>query len=475
MKRISEAINRLYLQESFLETDQKQRIKVKDIICFISKKRKVIAFTNDGEFRILEVINELEERFQGLFLRSHRHYLVNLDYIEGFSRRFNVETSAVRGVFDEGMIYLRGFDSGVPITETYSRAIKKALRIRSFHYLLPEHPEDKRLRLLGLINFGWRELMQLNVKNKKLVEAFKQKWDIKRFDKHRMLDYFRRIEKPEIDKRMVFRNLIFQKHQWIKAGIETKIDGNIRSFWYEIKRTLAHDFDIWKPSDINIFYDSLQDMIEEDRLFRYKDFGFMDMGEAYREIGDGRPEVILVVEKRGLYRFIRQIAKEIGATFVSLRGEPSILSMEYFSDELRPAVGAKSLQVISITDLDPAGYSIQRNLVAGLKKQGLRVGQVVRVVSPEIFSSDEDVEWFRFPVVRYKVVKKKIIPVESTNMSQITKARAWFKKINDKRFMTEKKIEGGKLVTIWGIESDSAERSEIRRIVGEALGSKIVY
>jgi len=238
--------------------------------------------------------------------------------------------------------------------------------------LLPEHPKDRKLRLLGLVDFGWRELMQLNKKNDKAIEAFKKNWDIKQFDKKRMLDNFRQIERPEIDKRMVFRNLIFQKHKWIEAGIEPKIDGNIRSFWYEVKRTLAHDFDIWQASDIDIFYDALQDLIEEDKLFKYKDFGFMDMGETYREIGSKRPEVILVVEKRGLYRFIQRIAEEIGATFVSLKGEPSSLSMEYFADELQTVVGDKKLEIISITDLDPAGYSIQKKSCCWTEEAGFK-------------------------------------------------------------------------------------------------------
>lgn len=472
MKKIVEAVNKLFLKESSIETDLKKRVKIKDIICFVSKNRKVVAITGKGSYKTSELLNELEDRLNGLFLRTHRNYLINLDSIEGFSRRFEVETPTIRGVQDEGTIYLKGYDSGIPITKTYSRKIKKFFGIRSFHYLLPEHPEDRKLRLLGLVDFGWRELMQLDKTNAKAVEAFKKSWDIKQFDKKRMLDNFRQIERPEIDKRMVFRNLIFQKHRWIEAGIEPKIDGNIRSFWYEVKRTLAHDFDIWQASDIDIFYDALQGLIEKDKLFKYKDFGFMDMGEAYREIGKKRPEVILVVEKRGLYRFIQRIAEEIGATFVSLKGEPSSLSMEYFADELRAAIGSKKLKVISITDLDPAGYSIQRNIVAGLKKQGLKVDKVVRAVGPEMFPNADDVKWIGYPVVRYKIVKQKIIPLPPTNMSQITKAKAWLKSINDARFMTDKKVEDGKLVTIWGIESDSADRAKIREIIGKALNSK---
>jgi len=132
----------------------------------------------------------------------------------------------------------------------------------------------------------------------------------------------------------------------------------------------------------------------------------------------------------------------------------------------------RKLEVISITDLDPAGYSIQKNLVARLKKQGLKVGKVARVVGPEIFPNADDVKWIGFPVVRYKIVKKKIIPLPPTNMSQITKAKAWLKSIKDARFMTDKKVEDGKLVTIWGIEGDSADRKKIREIINHVIESR---
>jgi hypothetical protein len=36
---------------------------------------------------------------------------------------------------------------------------------------------------------------------------------------------------------------------------------------------------------VDIYYSALQEMIEEQKLFWYKDFGFMDMSEPYRGIG----------------------------------------------------------------------------------------------------------------------------------------------------------------------------------------------
>lgn len=494
-----EKVNKLFLKKSVFLTHGEKLVRVEDILCFIVRKRQTFAYTSNKKYKIYKSLNKLEQLLSGIFIRTHRDYLINLDAVEGFSRRFkdpvavqeshfvdsnfifeaDVETLKLElsvipevlpsrskhEIYAEGTLYLKGFDDGIPITATYSKSVKKAFGIRNFHYLLPEHSEDKKMRLLDLIDFGWRDLTTLDVKDKDAVAAFRKEWDIKLFDKTKMLHNFRQIEQLEIDKRMVFRNLIFQKYNWIKAGIDPKIEGNIRSFWYEVKRTLAHDFDMWEASDINIFYDSLQTMVEDDKLFKYRDFGFMDMGEAYRKLGADRPEVILMVEKRGLSRFIQKVADELGVTSISLQGEPSSLSLEYFADELKKVIGDKSLEILSVTDLDPAGYSIQRNLVGGLKRQGLKIAKVLKIISPAMFPDPEEVEWMGYPVVKYKVIDGETIPLEPTNMSQITKARDWYQDINDARFMTSRKIEKGKLVTIWGIESDGADKGKIKKII----------
>jgi hypothetical protein len=55
-------------------------------------------------------------------------------------------------------------------------------------------------------------------------------------------------------------------------------------------------------------------------------------------------------------------------------------------------------------------------------------------------------------------------------MSQVTKAWGWFKALKDERLISEKDKGGGwKTITIWGIESDAADREAIRRRFLEGL------
>lgn len=285
-----------------------------------------------------------------------------------------------------------------------------------------------------------------------------------------MLTYFRQILVNRIDKRRVIKNIIYQLLRWMKKGIEKLSDGNIRSLWYKIKATLAYHSNILEPGDVDIFYSALQEMIEVQKLFRYKDFGFMDMSEPYRGVGQKRPEIILASEKAGHFFFIRDLAKEVGTSFACMRGEPSVISLEYFSDDLFTACGDAEKVIFCITDIDPAGYSIERNLVEGLTSRGHKVRQVTKLVDPSLFPGG-DIVYALYPVVRYQQKGDAIKPMGKSTMGQVTKALDWWRKeINDDRFVTEKPLGNGwKIVTISGIESDSASREIIRKRFLEGL------
>ena len=97
---------------------------------------------------------------------------------------------------------------GVPISEKYEKKIKKHFDIKSFAHLVPDNPHSKKLRELKLKDFGFREIKTLNKKSKKAVEAFKDKFDIKRFSRPKMLRYFRQVTVNEVDKVAIIRNII---------------------------------------------------------------------------------------------------------------------------------------------------------------------------------------------------------------------------------------------------------------------------
>ncbi len=518
-RELDARVERLFHAERLIEARNGLLFKACDIVYLYAEENKTFAVAESGKrFETARSLTYFEKVYDDLFLRVHRSFLVAVDRIEGLFRRYpdepNQETTPenreirdmVRslGIFDEDVpakalqggirgggsraglnvrerggaggceLALRGTDKRVPVTETYSRPLMKALGVKSLSHLVPEHPDDKALRQYELIDFGWRELFTLDATDKAAVEAFKKRWDIKQFTRDRMLSYFRQFGVNEINKRRVIKNIIYQLYRWIVKGIEPPSDGNIRSLWYRIKAVLAYHSNVLGPGDVEVFYNTLQEMIEERGLFRYKDFGFMDMNEPYRGIGSKRPEVVLASEKLGHYLFIKKMAVEAGVSFICMKGEPAVISIEYFADDLLKACGGKELTVFCISDIDPAGYSIEGNLVNGLRRNGHGIGRVVKLVDTSVFTSEE-IAIVRYPVVSYEAKGAQVKPVGTATMGSVTKARAWFDLVKDDRLISEKDKGGGwKTVTIWGIESDAADREVVRKRFVEGVGKRRV-
>jgi hypothetical protein len=489
MSELLKKVERIFLTEKSLRGKDGTFVPFKDILYLTSKRGDVVAMlAGKKPVELSGSINVWKKLLNGLFIQTHRQYLVPLDRIEGTFERFPEEPEEeetpdkaspqsreeLRAKDDECEISLRGTAKRIPVTAVYGKKLKKALGITRFHYLAPEHPADRALRLYGLIDFGWRELYNLDTSDQAAVAAFREKWDIKKFSKKRMLSYFRYFGANEINTKRVIKNILYQTWRWIQKGIEDKSDGNIRSMWYKIKSVLATHSNILGSGDVDTFYNTLQEMVEERELFRYKDFGFMDMNEPYRGIGATRPEIILASEKLGHYLFIRGLAREYGTSFICLKGEPAVISMEYFADDLTAALiktgGMRPLTVFCVSDIDPAGYSIERNLVKGLER-GHKVEKVVKLVDLSIFKT-EDIGVLRFPVVSYEKKGDQVKPLAPATMGQVTKGRSWFdEEIKDKRLLTEKDKGGGwKVFTIHGIESDAADRDIIEARFKAGLG-----
>ena len=494
-QELSERVERLFLPEKKIEARNGELFRVRDVVYLYASEGGTYASCEGGKtYELGRSLNYYESRYEEI-MRVHRSYLVAVNRVEGIFERYPEEgdeeapagqPARVAGQgsrrvglrerlkSDECELALRGTSMRVPVTDTYSKALKKALGVTSLHHLVPEHPNDKVLRQYELIDFGWRELFTLDAADKAAVEAFKKQWDIKQFTRERMLSYFRQYGVNEINKRRVIKNIIYQLYRWIVKGIEPLSDGNIRSMWYRIKAVLAYHSDILGAGDVDIFYNTLQEMVEDRGLFRYKDFGFMDMNEPYRGIGSKLPEVVLASEKLGHYLFIKKLAMEAGVSFICLKGEPAVISIEYFADDLLKACSGKELTVFCISDIDPAGYSIEGNLVSGLQRNGHRIGKVVKLVDTSVFTSEE-IGIVRFPVVSYEMKSDQVKPVDPATMGSVTKARAWFDQVKDERLISEKDKSGGwKTVTIWGIESDAADREIVRKRFVEGVGKRRV-
>ena len=494
IEHVQEQVEKLFAEESKLVSRAGVVFNVRDVAYFYIEDGTVQAWIDKDTVHALDYgLGELEERLRGLFLRTHRQWLVNAKRITGISPRYPTgkdleelrellaaeparapELTKAQKV-EECELNLAGCGTTVPVTSHYARPVMDFLGIGTFEHLAPEHPLDRRYRELGIIDFAWRELEVLDPEDAAAVEAFKAEWDIARFDHDTITTYFRQVCAEELDKRKLIKNLIWQAYRWTKKGIREPSGKNIRSLWYEIKIVLGQYSNVLDPEDVDIFYDTMIELIEREGLFKYWDFRFQDILSPWRGVGTTRPEVVVGAEKLSKFDLLEALGREIGVSYACCKGEPAHIMLEYFSKELHQAVGGKELTVLSITDINPAGSSIERNLVEGLEWHGHKIKRVVRIVdlSEEIWPKPQMVVSVRVPVALYKKDKNdNIEPIKPPTMSHITRARDWYYgEINDDRLLTKSELPGGwTLYKIWGVESDSAKDKYIKPRIYRELG-----
>jgi len=498
IETVQEKVRKLCLEESVLVSRAGQVFDVRDVAYFYTKEGTVKARIDNETIHTLDWdLGELEERFRGLFIRTHRSYLVNVKRIAGASRRYpggkEIEELLAAGPVEvlqaekereeECELHLAGCKDTVPVTSTYAGAVKELLGISTFAHLVPDHPEDRRHRELDIVDFAWRELQRLDPADEAAVTAYKEHWDVKTFDKPRLKKYFRRVTSEEIDKRKFIRNIIWQLHRWYGKGIAEPQRRSIRAFWYRmIKPSLGHHGDLLEPNDDDIFYDVLEKMILEEKLFKYRDLGFQDVNADNRRIGERRPEIILEAEKKTFKPDIIRLADEFGITYICHERTPGNLSLEYFSDELYAAAGEKPLIIFTISDLNPPGFFIERFFLKRLQWYGHELARVCRLVdlSEEAFPDQSVIQYQRCPVAKYKETDDGVItPTDEWTMGQVTKAREWLETVmmNNPWLHTKEEYEdaehGGTLTyhTIWGVESDAPKiehlEKRFRRVMAE--------
>lgn len=216
-------------------------------------------------------------------------------------------------------------------------------------------------------------------------------------------------KKHPIQVSLLIKNLIWQNRQSIMAKETKPILGLIRNFWYShIKPTLARTNSLNPKYDqYNQLIQELYDMVVSNDLMRYRNMGFVDDNQNSRSIG-AVPNVILFAEKDGHYPLLQEIAKEHDLTIISLGGQPSALSVEYFVDEMR----AKNINLqqtfylFSLVDYDTSGSIIRNAFVRDLKFYGVSHVRVADIALPSRLPA-EQVEINKYPLPNRPEMRKK--------------------------------------------------------------------
>ena len=262
----------------------------------------------------------------------------------------------------------------------------------------------------------------------------------------------------------LMRNIVWQLRERVMAGTREPLRELVRTFWYMyIKPTLARAGALSTESDQYAqLVDNMVALVKELDVMRYKDIGFRDDNAANRKVG-ANANIILFAEKLGHQAFLDEIAAKYQISTIALGGQPSLMSVEYFVDDLR-AAGVdlrRSFYLFSIVDYDTSGWIIQQAFLNDLKFYGVSNVRLVELVNPDQLTADE-VQLSRFPIPSGPDMK--------------LKNETWLRRIRERNFKNQihlEEKEGGEL-KLYGLESESVSTKrladEITQVMAPLIG-----
>ena len=434
-------------------------------IVYVSTYRRgyVQFIQDDGKTKPVQgTIEKFQRRLKKIapqFVRTHKSYLVNLHQVAAVGK-----TSKGDYLFQ-----FHGEAAPAPVTRYYAPHVAKKLHVDHLDYLEPRDSRAEKIRSFGLKTFGLEEIMKGEVKTEGQVKWFMSRYGVHRFYEKELKEEFPEKSTGDIDKARVMRNIIWQVWNWIQWGLIPKFSGSIRSLWYKyivfvLKRN-PHLKAKNQSQDESSFYDYFNDFVELG-IFSYEDFGFRDPFQSSRGVGHLFPQAMLYAEKSSLLSLANALGKKYSISWLMTRGQVPWITAEYMAGDLKERVGDpdKELIFFTMTDLNPGGLSIARNLKKRFTFHGFQNIKIHPVIDLTLFT-DEDIEAYRSPLISWREKKKgkKLHYTFKTNRDKKLFSRyyEWFfgskdwKGVNDKRLITrEPHKRYGDLVTIYGLDVD---------------------
>lgn len=266
-----------------------------------------------------------------------------------------------------------------------------------------------------------------------------------------LIQHFSPGIKYPVNVNLLIRNIVWQARCWILEKKIPPINGLVRNFWYSHIKIALSRSDSFNPhvKQYEQLIKQLVIMVEYNDLMRYKEMGFIDDNQNSQKIGINN-HVILFAEKTGHFPLLERIASDTEVTIVSLGGQPSVLSAEYFVDRMKEAkVDVRSsFYLFSLVDYDTSGWIIKDAFVRDLAFYGLKHVAVEDLILPKIFS-DEEIELYKYRIPESPQMKKK--------------NRKWMART------------GGINKQFYGLEADSAPPERLEKLfkekVKELIGS----
>jgi len=241
----------------------------------------------------------------------------------------------------------------------------------------------------------WPAKLKLTQKQKKVL----REEDIQHFDELiRVMDtaalrgYFSTKRSKRINVARLVKNILWQVYEQITLKQRPSLDGNLRSLWYSDVKPVLSRAGALRDTDAgySLLSDLLVHLVTRD-LLHYRSFDFTDERFDDRRLGKRRRNVILAAEKRGHWRWLKRMNEAHGVTVIALGGQPSLMSTEYFVEELKTARAnlKKPMPLFTVMDYDPAGESIAQAFVRQLKGFGAKTSKRVDLVKPANMTKEQ--------------------------------------------------------------------------------------
>jgi hypothetical protein len=303
----------------------------------------------------------------------------------------------------------------------------------------PDLPLKDRLRKLGIRHYD------------ELIHDQPKEWLIKHFS-HGATDY-------PVNVSLLFRNIIWQTRERIVKKERLALKELIRTFWYMyIKPTLSRAGSLTHETDQYAqLVDTIVFMVKDWQLMEYKDIGFRDDKKSNRKVGYNA-NIILFSEKTGHQDFLAEIFDQYQVSILALGGQPSVLNVEYFVDDLKKQKIdiRRSFYLFSIVDYDTSGWIIRDAFVDDLMHYGVKNTQVIDLIHPDMLTPDE------VNLAKYRIPETE---------SMAAKNLAWLKEVHKRDYKNQiylEEIKSGKKIT-YGLESESVSAKRLTVALEEQM------
>ena len=295
---------------------------------------------------------------------------------------------------------------------------------------------------------------------KVLIHDQPKNWLIRNFSKG--------ADEYPVNVALLTRNIIWQLRQRIIRKEKPFYEELIRTFWYSyIKPTLARAGALSDKTDQYAqLIEQLVIMVKDYAIMDYKDIGFRDDKAANRAVGINS-NIIVVAEKQGHQGFLAEIGDKYQISTIALGGQPSLLNIEYFVNDLKKQRVnlQRSFYIFTIVDYDTFGWIIKDAFIDNLKHYGIKHLQVIDLIHPDMLT-EREIKYSRYP-----------IPSESKDT--ITKNKKWLKEIKKRKYKNQKFLEQKEIIvnkkprgiklTLYGLEAESISNKRIKTILDKLL------